>query len=157
MKKRQKEGAVDPIRQEFDREVGLNAIAELEAARKFRESNPDYKASENTDYGAVAKSIWISHLSRAKALGDERRKRPHILRDMFPKAYHFEFFDVDEQVAEGPPPMEMRGYAVCGDWIPEGAREKEFGVTIYFLKSKDAASAEKLLLDMGWDAWVEGL
>jgi hypothetical protein len=94
-------------------------------------------------------------------IGDVSKKnkvsKPKLSREMFPAAYHFEFFDVDDDSPSIEPGFEISGYAVCGDWISKKTDEKEFGVTIYFHDPEDADAAERVLTELGWDAWVEGL
>ncbi len=162
MTKRRRSGDVDPVRLEFDSLVGRKALAELEEARRLREGGLIEKPLASADKTAVVDPVPplpspIEVRDQISVSDAQNVVKPDISQSMFPKAYMFEFFDVDAEMTNVDTAVDISGYIVCGDWIPEGSVEKQFGVTIYFRKAKDAEKAEALLQDMGWEAWIEAL
>lgn len=154
MTKRRRSGDVDALRLEFDSLVGQNALAELKEARRLREGGliekPLTAAEKTSVHDPVPPLLPPTEVrDQISVPGAQSVIKPDISQSMFPKAYMFEFFDVDAEMTNVDTASDISGYIVCGDWIPEGSVEKQFGVTIYFRKVKDAERAEALLQDMG--------
>lgn len=81
--------------------------------------------------------------------------QPQLTRAMFPECYKLELFKVGDK--DIPESEECTGYAALGDWLDPETDEKEWSVSIYFLSEADAEAAAEKLIELGWDAWVEGL